>query len=67
MLHPLFESGERCQDCGRDFVLWSAPDDLYAEVYGSLRGILCPACFSRRAEAKGIAVGFEAVRTGGRA
>ena len=60
ILHPLFEIGERCQDCGRKFPLWSAPDDLYAEVCRSLRGILCPACFSRRATAKGIIVRFDA-------
>src|SRR5271154_402062 len=64
ILHPLFECGERCQDCGRPFVLWRAPDALYEHVYGSLRGILCPACFSRRARAKGIAVRFIASATG---
>lgn len=61
VLHPLFGIGERCQDCGRGFVLWRAPDELYTVVYGSLRGILCPACFSRRGAAKGITVAFEAV------
>jgi hypothetical protein len=61
VIHPLFELGERCQDCGRSFVLWWAPDDdLYVEVHGSPYGILCPACFDRQAEAKGITVRFEA-------
>jgi hypothetical protein len=59
-LHPLFEVGERCQDCGRRFPLWRAPDDLYAEVYRSLGGVLCPACFALKAEAKAIVVMFDA-------
>lgn len=48
VIHPLFEGGERCQDCGRDYVLWRAPDDLYEVVIGSNRGLFCPACFDRR-------------------
>jgi hypothetical protein len=60
VLHPLFEIGERCQDCGRAFPLWRAPDDLYSDVYGSPHGILCPGCFSRRATAKGMVVSFDA-------
>jgi len=64
VLHPLFEIGEHCQDCGRKFPLWRAPDDLYAEAHGSLHGILCPACFGRQAKAKGITVMFEARECG---
>jgi hypothetical protein len=45
VLHPLFGIGERCQDCGRDYVLWDADDELYREVHGSERGTLCPGCF----------------------
>lgn len=62
ILHPFFECGERCQDCGREYVLWHAPDDLYAEVHGSGFGLLCPGCFSRQADAKGITVCFAAER-----
>jgi hypothetical protein len=60
VIHVLFEGGERCQDCGRSYAPWLASDSLYREVYGSLRGLLCPLCFSRRAEAKGLPVRFEA-------
>lgn len=58
LLHVLTEIGERCQDCGRDYVLWHAPDDLYREVCGSPGGLLCPGCFARRAEARGLIVEF---------
>ena len=61
-VHVLFEGGERCQDCGRRYVLWGAPDDLYAEVHGSPHGLLCPLCFERQAAARGIVVRFEARR-----
>ena len=58
--HVLFEGTEICQDCGRHFVLWWAQGDLWRQVYGSDSGILCPACFSRKARAAGIVVLFEA-------
>lgn len=61
-LHPFSEIGERCQDCGREYVLWYAPDDLYTEVHGSDFGLLCPACFSAQADARGLTVCFEAQR-----
>jgi hypothetical protein len=60
VLHPLFEDEERCQDCGHRYPARGAPCDLYAEVYGSLRGTVCPGCFDRRAGVLGIAVRFEA-------
>jgi hypothetical protein len=60
ILHPFFECDERCQDCGRAYVLWHAPGELYAEVHGSGFGLLCPRCFDRQAEAKGITISFEA-------
>jgi hypothetical protein len=58
--HVLFEGTETCQDCGRRFALWRAPDDLWREVYGSAGGILCPLCFGRQAREAGIIVMFEA-------
>lgn len=61
VIHVLFEDTESCQDCGRPYVWWRAPDELYGEVHGSLRGTLCPGCFDRQATAKGIVVRFEAV------
>ena len=62
IFHPLFEGGERCQDCGRDYVLWHAPTDLYERVHGSTAGLLCPKCFSRQADEAGIPVEFIAAR-----
>ena len=61
VLHPLFGGTEICQDCGRPYVSWRAPDDLYQEVHGSASGTLCPACFDQQAHAKGIVIGFRAV------
>lgn len=61
VIHVLFEGGEICQDCGRGYVLWRAPDELYREVHGSAYGLLCPACFDCHAETKGIVVGFRAM------
>lgn len=60
VIHVLFEGGERCQDCGRGYVLWRAPDDLYVRVHGSGHGLLCPACFARQARVRGIIVEFRA-------
>jgi hypothetical protein len=60
VIHGLFEGSERCQDCGRDYVLWEAPNDLYREVHGSPHGLLCPDCFARQAREKGIVILFAA-------
>jgi hypothetical protein len=65
--HGLFDAGgERCQDCGRDYVLWSAPTALYAMVHGSTRGPLCPWCFDLQARAMGIRIKFIAASLEGR-
>jgi hypothetical protein len=60
----LNRGGERCQDCGRDYVLWRAPTELYVELYveiiGSSTGLYCPVCFDRHARAKGIIIDFVA-------
>ena len=54
--------GERCQECGRGYPLWRAPDNLYALVHGTTAGLLCPACFDRKARAHGLSVEFQAVQ-----
>ena len=54
VIHVLFEGGERCQDCGCDYVLWEADCDLYERVHGGPGGLLCPRCFSRQAREKGL-------------
>ena len=59
---------ETCQDCGRRNMsrvgsYWLAPDDLWNEVIGRASGILCPDCFTRRANAAGIRIHWTAVRS----
>jgi hypothetical protein len=63
IVHALCDrGGERCQDCGRDYPLWRAPDKLYKLTILSDGGLFCPACFSDRAEAKGFHIRFMAER-----
>ena len=55
--------GEVCMDCGfpvLHFVgsFWSAAHDLWQEVIGEHAGILCPPCFTSRAEKLGIHVSW---------
>lgn len=55
-----------CHRCGHPFTDWSAPSPLWNEVMrgGDIngaepyRGIVCPPCFIRLAEAAGIATGW---------
>jgi hypothetical protein len=59
--HGLLNRGEeRCEDCGRGYVLWLAPDDLWLKAKGGTGGVLCPACFAERLERDGFRVMFEA-------
>jgi hypothetical protein len=66
--------GETCEDCGFPVAFftrsyWIAADDLWNEIIGALdnpRGegvVLCPPCFSGRADVKGIHVHWVAART----
>ena len=51
---------EFCHDCGvRQPVVWTATDGLWAEVMGGPSGVVCPACFDKRAEAKGLMLRWE--------
>lgn len=61
VIHPLFEGGECCQDCGGSYVLWWADDDeLWRKANnGSLGGLLCPQCFFDRLDDQGILVRFK--------
>jgi hypothetical protein len=45
----LHDNTETCQRCGRRYMLWMAPDDVYRRIIGSSRGLWCPRCFDRRA------------------
>jgi hypothetical protein len=56
--------GEHCEDCDRAYAdtLWWAPDGLWSLLvspYGA--GLLCPACFSKRARARGLTLRFHPV------
>lgn len=58
-----------CDDCGLPTpyatgYYWLAPDDLWAEVVGTPALVLCPPCFTERAENRGITVAWMAVRCG---
>lgn len=48
------DEGERCEVCGRDYVLWHANGYLYRRVVGDGGGTFCPACFDHMAEERGI-------------
>lgn len=56
----LNRGGERCQRCGRGYVLWHAPTDLWLRVHGSPAGLLCPGCFDLEAQRLGLSVEFNA-------
>jgi hypothetical protein len=45
---------EHCQDCGRRYPSWVAPDLMYEKVHGSRGGQHCIGCFDIRAEKMGI-------------
>jgi hypothetical protein len=56
---------EVCHECGRPVMRgiaswWHAPDELWQEVGGPKRGVLCPACFSEWARAKGRLIYYTA-------
>jgi len=50
-----------CQKCGSDNPAWYAENELFNEVNGSPNGVVCPSCFIKMAEAKGINIMFKAV------
>jgi len=66
IIHPFFEGTECCQDCGRLYPVWSAPDDLWALGMGFARpgahlpGTVCPSCFDERCRDRGVIVEFTA-------
>ena len=48
---------EFCNDCGvRQPLIWRADNALWLQVYGSVGGVLCPKCFSRRARDLGMLI-----------
>jgi hypothetical protein len=46
--------GEACQFCGRPYLLWRAPDDLWLDLIGSPHGLCCLTCFDDRARQRGV-------------
>jgi len=55
------DDGEACWFCGRPYMLWYAPDDLWAEFSGN-SGLCCPSCFDKRAERAGVALHWKPER-----
>jgi len=49
---------DSCQVCGNDNPIWYCNNDLFNKINGSPNGILCPSCFSNKAEKIGIEVVF---------
>lgn len=49
-----------CQQCGGKNVVWSADNDLWNELINNREGIICPQCFQKLADAKGVSVIFRA-------
>lgn len=48
---------EFCKYCGRrQPLVWTADDALWESIWGSAGGVLCPECFTRRADAMGLSL-----------
>lgn len=47
-----------CQTCNKANVSWYADNDLWNKVMPDDGGILCPQCFSNKAEQKGLNIIF---------
>lgn len=45
---------EVCSTCGKGYMLWHSPDPLWKELHGRYGGTLCPRCFDRLADERGI-------------
>ena len=60
--YVLGHDGESCQDCGKRYINWFCDydSDLYLRVHGNNGGLLCPNCFDKQAQKKGIKLRWEA-------
>lgn len=47
-----------CQKCGHPNPVWYAPNELFNKINGSPVGIMCPVCFQKMADEKGINIIF---------
>lgn len=52
----LGDNVERCQECGRRYVMWRSTDVLYVQVHGSAFGGVCPWHFDEEAQHRGLAL-----------
>ncbi len=47
-----------CEDCGFEYMVWFAPNELWNRVMrdaeGDEKDFLCPTCFTRRADVAGV-------------
>lgn len=51
-----------CEQCGGKNVVWSADNDLWNELMEKREAIICPQCFEKLAEDKGVSMIFKAVK-----
>lgn len=48
-----------CHNCGADNICWYAPNEIFNSVTGTHgEGIICPQCFMKMADAKGMKIIF---------
>jgi hypothetical protein len=47
-----------CVECGKENITWYADNDLWNKVMPDDGGILCPQCFAKKAEVKGLSIIF---------
>lgn len=48
-----------CHNCGADNICWYAPNEIFNSVTGTHgEGIMCPQCFMKMADAKGMKIIF---------
>jgi hypothetical protein len=62
-LAGFFDLIEYCDDCGiRQPLVWYSDDALWLEITGDVGGVLCPKCFTRRADQKRIWIKWTPVK-----
>ena len=47
-----------CHQCHNSNPAWYAPNDLFNLINGSPNGVLCPLCFQKKADEKGVNIIF---------
>jgi len=54
------DGDKKCQSCGRKNPTWFAENKLFNLVNGGEAGVICPLCFEKMADKKGINIIFKA-------